>query len=57
LELILIDSGLVNKVGHHYMLDKAVSGALARQKLRYRIFAQRGITLCHYLFDIACLNL
>jgi hypothetical protein len=57
LELILIDSGLVNKVGHHYMLAKTVSGALARQKLRYRIFAQRGITLCHYLFDIACLNL
>jgi hypothetical protein len=43
LELILIDSGLVNKVGHHYMLDKAVSGALARQKLRYRIFAQSGL--------------
>ena len=43
MELILIDSGLVNKVGHHYMLDKAVSGALARQKLRYRIFAQSGL--------------
>jgi len=43
LELILIDSGLVNKVGHHYMLHKAVSGALARQKLRYRIFAQSGL--------------
>jgi glycosyltransferase involved in cell wall biosynthesis len=43
LELILIDSGLVNKVGHHYMLDKAVSGALARQKLRYRIFGLIGL--------------
>ena len=43
MELILIDSGLVNKVGHHYMLHKAVSGALARQKLRYRIFAQSGL--------------
>ncbi|MGH6869192.1 MAG: glycosyltransferase [Methylocella sp.] len=43
MELILIDSGLVNKAGHHYTLDKAVSGALARRKLRYRIFAQSGL--------------
>jgi glycosyltransferase involved in cell wall biosynthesis len=43
LELILIDSGLVNKAGHHYMLDKGVCGALARQKLRYRIFGLIGL--------------
>jgi glycosyltransferase involved in cell wall biosynthesis len=43
LELILIDSGLVNKAGHHYMLDKAVCGALARRKLRYRIFGLIGL--------------
>jgi glycosyltransferase involved in cell wall biosynthesis len=43
LELILIDSGLVNKAGHHYMFDKAVCGALARRKLRYRIFGLIGL--------------
>jgi glycosyltransferase involved in cell wall biosynthesis len=43
LEVILIDSGLVNKAGHHYMLDKAVCGALARRKLRYRIFGLIGL--------------
>jgi glycosyltransferase involved in cell wall biosynthesis len=43
LELILIDSGLVDKAGHHYMLAKTVSGALARRKLRYRIFGQSGL--------------
>ncbi len=43
MELILIDSGLVNKAGHHYMLDKAVSAALARRKLRYRIFGLIGL--------------
>jgi glycosyltransferase involved in cell wall biosynthesis len=43
LELILLDSGLVNKAGHHYMLAKTVSGALARRKLRYRIFGMSGL--------------
>jgi glycosyltransferase involved in cell wall biosynthesis len=43
LELILIDSGLVNKAGHHYMLAKTLSGALARRKLRYRIFGMSGL--------------
>jgi glycosyltransferase involved in cell wall biosynthesis len=43
LELILIDSGLVNKAGHHYTLAKTVSGALARRKLRYRIFGLSGL--------------
>jgi hypothetical protein len=43
LELILIDSRLVNKVGHHYMLAKTVSGALARRKLLYRIFGLSGL--------------
>jgi glycosyltransferase involved in cell wall biosynthesis len=43
LELILIDSGLVNKTGHHYTLAKTVSGALARRKLRYRIFGLIGL--------------
>ncbi|HXN87985.1 MAG TPA: glycosyltransferase [Methylocella sp.] len=43
MELVLIDSGLVNKTGHHYTLAKTVSGALARRKLRYRIFGQSGL--------------
>ena len=43
MELILIDSGLVNKVGHSYKLAKTVSGALARRKLRYRIFGLSGL--------------
>ncbi len=43
MELILIDSGLVNKAGHHYMLAKTVSEALARRKLRYRIFGLIGL--------------
>ena len=43
MELILIDSGLVNKTGHHYTLAKTVSGALARRKLRYRIFGLIGL--------------
>ncbi len=43
MELILIDSGLVNKAGHHYTLAKTVSGALARRKLRYRIFGLSGL--------------
>ncbi|MFZ3326974.1 MAG: hypothetical protein WA231_14250 [Methylocella sp.] len=43
MELILIDSGLVNKAGHSYTLAKTVSGALARRKLRYRIFGLSGL--------------
>jgi len=43
MELILIDSGLVNKAGHSYKLAKTVSGALARRKLRYRIFGLSGL--------------
>jgi len=34
MELILIDSGLVNKAGHSYKLAKTVSQALTRRKLR-----------------------
>ena len=43
MELILIDSGLVNKAGHSYTLAKTVSGALARRKLQYRIFGLSGL--------------
>ena len=43
MELILIDSGLVNKTGHHYMHAKTVCGALAWRKLRYRIFGMSGL--------------
>ncbi|MGH7887749.1 MAG: hypothetical protein ACREPG_07780, partial [Candidatus Binatia bacterium] len=43
LELILIDSGLVTKAGHSYTLAKTVSDALARRKLRYRIFGLTGL--------------
>jgi glycosyltransferase involved in cell wall biosynthesis len=43
MELILIDSGLVNKAGHSYTLAKSVSGALARRKLRHRIFGLSGL--------------
>jgi glycosyltransferase involved in cell wall biosynthesis len=43
MELILLDSGLVNKAGHSYTLAKKVSGALARRKLRYRIFGLSGL--------------
>jgi glycosyltransferase involved in cell wall biosynthesis len=42
-ELIFIDSGLQNKAGHSYALAKAVSGALARRKSRYRIFGLSGL--------------
>jgi hypothetical protein len=38
-ELIFIDSGLQNKAGHNYALAKTVSEALARRRLRCRIFA------------------
>jgi hypothetical protein len=43
LELTLIDSGLVNKTGHHYTLARTVSAALARRKLQYRIFSLSGL--------------
>jgi glycosyltransferase involved in cell wall biosynthesis len=43
LELILIDSGLLNKAGHSYTLAKTVSEALSRRNLRYRIFGLRGL--------------
>ncbi|MDQ6868599.1 MAG: glycosyltransferase [Pseudomonadota bacterium] len=43
MELILIDSGLVNKAGHSYKLAKTVSQALTRRKLRYRIFGLSGL--------------
>jgi glycosyltransferase involved in cell wall biosynthesis len=43
LELILLDSGLVNKTGHHYTLAKTVTRALARRKLRYRFFGMSGL--------------
>jgi hypothetical protein len=38
-ELIFIDSGLQNKASHNYALAKTVSEALARRRLRCRIFA------------------
>ncbi|MGB6324474.1 MAG: glycosyltransferase [Methylocella sp.] len=43
MELVLIDSGLVNKAGHHYTLAKTVCGALSRRNLRYRIFSLIGL--------------
>ncbi|MGH6848737.1 MAG: glycosyltransferase [Methylocella sp.] len=43
MELILIDSGLLNKAGHSYTLAKTVSEVLARRKLRYRIFGLSGL--------------
>ena len=43
MELILIDSGLVNKAGHSYTLAKTVSDALARRQLRYPIFGLSGL--------------
>jgi glycosyltransferase involved in cell wall biosynthesis len=43
MELIFLDSGLLNKAGHSYKLAKTVSGALARRKLRYRIFGFSGL--------------
>jgi len=38
MELILLDSGLMNKAGHSYTLAKTVSHSLARRKMRHRIF-------------------
>ena len=38
MEFILLDSGLVTKALHSYRLAKTVSDALARRKLRYRMF-------------------
>jgi glycosyltransferase involved in cell wall biosynthesis len=43
LELILIDSGLLNKAGHSYTLAKTVSEALSRRGVRHRIFGLRGV--------------
>ncbi|MCI0467600.1 MAG: hypothetical protein L0Y57_11440, partial [Beijerinckiaceae bacterium] len=43
MELILLDSGLLNKAGHSYTLAQTVSGALARRKVRHRIFGLRGL--------------
>jgi glycosyltransferase involved in cell wall biosynthesis len=43
MELVLIDSGLVNKAGHSYTLAKLVSQAMARRSLPHRIFALRGL--------------
>jgi glycosyltransferase involved in cell wall biosynthesis len=38
MELIFLDNGLANKAGHSYTLAKTVSEAMARRKLRHRIF-------------------
>ena len=43
MELILIDSGLLNKAGHSYTLAKTVSKALSRRRLRHRIFGLSGL--------------
>ncbi|HET6374593.1 MAG TPA: hypothetical protein VFF88_00955, partial [Methylocella sp.] len=43
MELVLIDSGLVNKAGHSYTLAKLVSQAMARRSLPHRIFGLRGL--------------
>jgi hypothetical protein len=43
MELILIDSGVLNKAGHSYKLAKTMSGALTRRRLRHRIFGLRGL--------------
>jgi glycosyltransferase involved in cell wall biosynthesis len=43
LELILIDSGLLNKAGHSYTLAKTVSEALSRRGVRHRIFGLHGL--------------
>ena len=43
MELILIDSGLLNKAGHSYTLAKTVSEALSRRGVRHRIFGLRGL--------------
>jgi hypothetical protein len=42
-ELIFINSGLQNKAGHIYSLAKTVSEALARRRLRCRIFGLSGL--------------
>ncbi|MCI0601053.1 MAG: glycosyltransferase [Beijerinckiaceae bacterium] len=41
MELILLDSGLMNKAGHSYTLAKTVSRALTARKVRHRIFGLR----------------
>src|SRR6195256_2822123 len=43
MELILIDSGLLNKAGHSYTLAKTVSKALSRRRLPHRIFGLSGL--------------
>ena len=43
MEIILIDSGLLNKAGHSYTFAKTLSHALAERKLRYRIFGSREL--------------
>lgn len=43
MELILLDSRLVIKAEHSYTLAKTVPHALAKRKLRYRIFGLSGL--------------
>ncbi len=42
-ELVFIDSRLRNKAGHSYTLARTVSEALARRRLRCRIFGLSGL--------------
>lgn len=43
MELIFIDSGLVNKGGHSYNLAKSLGETLSRRDLQFRVFGMRAL--------------